>query len=271
MRAIAVRLLQKWLVGKGHELVRVDGKLGPNTYGATQAELEKQGDNLPVNWQEWSNRRKCIGMLQLICKENNVEVGKVDGRWGPQTEYGFDTLVYLQENGEFPPNFRDEIVLEVNPNDWPNQAEEELINYYGERGENQTRLELPYRHRLCWDLRKTVHSLLCHEKVHDSAQRVLTRVLDFYGLERIVELRLDRWGGCLNVRKMRGGSRWSMHSWGIAFDYDTEFNQYNWGRDRATLARPEYEAWWRFWEEEGWLSLGRTRNFDWMHVQAAKL
>ena len=42
-------------------------------------------------------------------------------------------------------------------------------------------------------------------------------------------------------------------------------------RDKATFAKPEYERWWQCWEEEGWLSLGRTRNFDWMHVQAAKL
>ena len=34
---------------------------------------------------------------------------------------------------------------------------------------------------------------------------------------------------------------------------------------------PEYDAWWRCWESEGWVSLGRLRNFDWMHIQAAKL
>ncbi|MCF8078467.1 MAG: hypothetical protein K9K88_04215 [Desulfobacterales bacterium] len=44
-----------------------------------------------------------------------------------------------------------------------------------------------------------------------------------------------------------------------------------WGRDRAHFARTEYDAWWRLWEEEGWVSLGRQRNFDWMHVQAAQL
>lgn len=28
---------------------------------------------------------------------------------------------------------------------------------------------------------------------------------------------------------------------------------------------------WKCWEEEGWVSLGRQRNYDRMHVQAAKL
>lgn len=62
-----------------------------------------------------------------------------------------------------------------------------------------------------------------------------------------------------------------LHSWGIAIDYDPDRNQLQWGRDRAVFAGPDYDAWWQFWEEEGWTSLGRTRNFDWMHVQAAKL
>jgi len=62
-----------------------------------------------------------------------------------------------------------------------------------------------------------------------------------------------------------------MHSWGIAVDYDPVKNKLKWGRDKASLPKGEYDMWWKFWEEEGWVSLGRQRNFDWMHVQAAKL
>jgi hypothetical protein len=70
---------------------------------------------------------------------------------------------------------------------------------------------------------------------------------------------------------MRGGSAWSTHAWGIAIDWNPSSNKLKWGREQATLARPEYDAWWDIWEEEGWLSLGRARNYDWMHVQAARL
>ena len=70
---------------------------------------------------------------------------------------------------------------------------------------------------------------------------------------------------------MRGGSAWSVHTWGAALDFDPENNQLRWNRSRARFARPEYERWWRFWEEEGFVSLGRARDFDWMHVQAANL
>jgi hypothetical protein len=62
-----------------------------------------------------------------------------------------------------------------------------------------------------------------------------------------------------------------MHSWGIAIDYDPNRNKLRWGAEKAVFAREEYKPWWEFWEEEGWISLGRSRNFDWMHVQAARI
>jgi hypothetical protein len=125
--------------------------------------------------------------------------------------------------------------------------------------------------RLAWDTTTFVKSTSCHQKVHDAALRILTRVLDHYGLDKIRELRLDLFGGCLNVRRMRGGNAWSMHSWGVAFDFDPDRNQLKWGRDRAAFARPEYGKWFELWEEEGAISLGRARNFDWMHTQFATL
>jgi len=70
---------------------------------------------------------------------------------------------------------------------------------------------------------------------------------------------------------MRGGNSWSMHSWGIAIDFDASRNQLRWGREKAVLAKPVYDAWWKAWEDEGWVSLGQERNYDWMHVQAARL
>ncbi len=102
-------------------------------------------------------------------------------------------------------------------------------------------------------------------------EELLRMLVEHYGIQEIQRLRLDLLGGCLNVRTMRGGRRYSLHSWGIAVDYDPERNRLKWGRDRASFAQPEYDPWWKLWEEEGWVSLGRHRNFDWMHIQAARL
>ena len=125
-----------------------------------------------------------------------------------------------------------------------------LEDFYGERGENQVRIQLPYVMRLSWNKQKRVTSMMCHELV-DSLIRIFQRVLDHYGIDGIRELGLDIFGGCLNVRKMRGGNQWSTHSWGIALDFDPENNQLKWGRDRATFAGPKYDKWWEIWESEG--------------------
>ena len=91
-----------------------------------------------------------------------------------------------------------------------------------------------------------------------------------YGESKIRELRLDLYGGSFVKRKKRGGSTWSTHAWGIAVDFDPDKNQLQWGRDRAYFARPEYNDWWACWEAEGWVSLGKVANYDWMHIQAAR-
>jgi hypothetical protein len=110
-----------------------------------------------------------------------------------------------------------------------------------------------------------------HKLVAPSAIKVLQNIANAYSASEMHDIGIDLFGGSLNVRKMRGGSNYSMHSWGIAIDFDPERNQLKWGRDKARLAMPDAVPFWVAWESEGWLSLGRARNFDWMHVQAARL
>src|SRR5690606_26177551 len=130
---------------------------------------------------------------------------------------------------------------------------------------NLTSLELPYPMKLSFPPFTEVKKITCHKLVKDSLHRVLSRVKATYGTGEISRLRLDVFGGCFNDRPIRGGTRPSTHAWGIALDFDPDNNQLRWGRDRASFARPEYVRWWEIWEAEGWVSLGRARNFDWMH------
>jgi len=65
-------------------------------------------------------------------------------------------------------------------------------------------------------------------------------------------------------------SAWSTHAWGIAIDWFPGQNKMHWDSRKASLAHPDLDAWWALWEQEGWLSLGRTEDRDWMHIQAAK-
>jgi hypothetical protein len=153
-------------------------------------------------------------------------------------------------------------------NSWPKETEEDLFNYYGEVGINQKEIILPYPHYY-WENNKLIKSYLCHAKVYDSLLRVLTKVFNYYGVAEIKKLRLDIFGGCLYLRSIRGGEKFSTHAWGIAVDYDPVNNQVDWGKDKALFAKSEYEMWWKFWEEEGWFSLGKKLNYDYMHIQAA--
>jgi hypothetical protein len=156
-------------------------------------------------------------------------------------------------------------------NKWPKQNFNSMVNFYGAVGENQTSLILPYALKLAWDTKIQIKKIICHEKVEKSLYTIFEKTLKTYGLKEIQKLRLDLFGGCLNVRKMRGGSNWSIHSWGAAIDLDPDRNTLRMTSKQASFAKAEYRDFWKIVESEGWLSLGRARNFDWMHFQAALL
>lgn len=155
---------------------------------------------------------------------------------------------------------------------WPTQAN--VRAFYGEPGGpacTAGMVDLPYRMRIAWAPKDTITRFRCHTKVEKAFERIFAATLTHYGESKIQALGLDLFGGCYNLRQMRGGKSWSMHSWGIAVDLDPARNQLKWGRDRAVFAKPDYAKFWEIVESEGMLSLGRVRNCDWMHFQAARL
>lgn len=273
----------------------LDGRYGPRTAAAIEA-LFLARPYVGGDPGKWPAQRRIVAAAQLLCMLDGIEVGAIDGLTGPQTRHAFEVSAARAREIEGVENWRDhtappkprreapgigEQTLAVRramgparqTNSWPPQAQRDMEKFFGPVGANQATLVLPQGYPLClaWDPARTLARFSCHEKVHDAARRVLARVLDHYGPGRIRALGLDRFGGCLNVRRMRGGSAWSTHAWGAAFDFDPENNRLRWTRSRARFARPEYDRWWSLWEEEGFVSLGRARDYDWMHVQAACL
>jgi len=263
MTKAEIKLVQQYLKSKKLYYGKIDGIAGSKT----EVALSK----IKALNSEWNKTRKLIAALQLYCKENKIDVGKIDGLNGPQTKYAVNALIFKLENGKPEPVWRPDEIEEVNPNKWPSQDENSLNKFFGNPGENLVIIDLPYPLKLSWDKKTTVTKLKCNKKVKDSLQRIFSEVLKTYGLKKIQELELDVFGGCFNIRKKRNGTSLSTHSWAIALDFNPDKNQLKWGRDKAQFAKPEYEKWWKIWEKEGWVSLGRSRNFDWMHVQAAKI
>lgn len=130
-------------------------------------------------------------------------------------------------------------------------------------------LDLPYSMYLNWQTKTRVKRIQCHKLVHDRLKAVFQEILDTYGIDEIKKLQLDDYGGCFNYRLMRGGTKLSTHSWGIAIDLDPDRNLLHETSKTARFARPEYKQFIDIWYKHGFESLGREKNFDWMHFQTA--
>lgn len=255
--------IQKYLQTAGVYNEDIDGKIGKKSLAAIIQFLSSNN----IECTSWPKNRLLLAIEQWILKANNFYTGNIDGLIGEDTRYA-RSLWDASKNGNLKDvsTWRDN---EVERPEWPKQSQ--VSNFYGEVGKNQVMLKLPYTMKVAWEQEKLITEFSVHEKVHDSALRCFTKIADAYNEEERSKLGIDLWGGCLNVRKMRGGSSWSMHAWGIAIDFDPDRNQLTWGKNRARLAKPDAELFWKIWEDEGWISLGREKNYDWMHVQAARV
>lgn len=129
-------------------------------------------------------------------------------------------------------------------------------------------IKLPFPMKLAWDKNTIVKTMRCHKLVANQLIAIFTEILQVYGLAKIQELGIDLFGGCFNFRQMRGDSDWSRHSWGIAVDLDPERNQLKETSKTARFARPEYKQMIDTFYKHGFVSLGREKNYDFMHFEA---
>lgn len=115
-----------------------------------------------------------------------------------------------------------------------------------------------------------VTSIIVHKDTAAAFTNVFKDILAHYGLEKIKELGINKYGGTYNCRPMRGGKNWSTHAWAIAIDLDPERNRLKESHKTARFARLEYQPMIDIFYKHGFISLGRERDFDWMHFQYNK-
>lgn len=288
--------------------VQVDGKWGPETETAARKFLNNPKDN---TGRPWTAKRLILGIQQKIMADAGVkiEIDGLPGmetfeafdKWRelalklPEKPTPSDVKKAVVEAGmgydlwqAISSYFRREEKKEpapvvitpaepkkpavVQPTVWPRQKD--VISFYGPHGVpggHLVRVPCPWQLELSWEPQTKVISILIHEKCAKSLERVLKAQIEHYGEAGLRQLGVHKYGGSFNDRKMRGANTWSMHAYGCAIDFDPDNNQLNWGHTRARLAKADAEAWWKIWEAEGWVSLGRERDMDWQHVQAARL
>lgn len=272
-----VKLIQIYLKKINNYKGAVDGKLSTPFYDAIAYTVQSQ----KINTKGWTKARFLVAGEQLLYKSEKIETGNIDGLVGPQTNYAREvykakvTVDFVavaekvHEETAAPPVVIKSTGKIVPFQKWPTQSGN--VSFFGNVGTNQTTLKLPYPMVLSWDLKKTVKSWSCHKLAAPAFERWLTRTFDYYGYEKIKELRLHYWGGTLNVRKVRGGTSWSQHSWGTACDIDPDRNSLNTSWKNAQMSKPDYKKFVEFWYDEGGINLGVERNYDPMHFQLSRL
>lgn len=221
--------------------------------------LEHALDSFTYCKKNWPLERKVVAYIQFLLNTESDSGLIVDGWYGPNTDNALDA--YFNGKQDWRTDLPDyDHIDEVYGN--INIVHKKIIQ-----------ITPAYDHYLAWAPKTKVSKISCHERIADAYQSILMETVKAYGKDRIKELRLDQFGGSYvqPPRTMRGGSKFSTHCWGIAFDYDPVNNQLKWGKDKAAFARHDYEDWRAIWKEHGAISLGVEKNYDWMHWQFSKL
>lgn len=150
---------------------------------------------------------------------------------------------------------------------WPSQSSVRSgKSIFGKVGDESNLVNIKPPYTLYYE-GKALSTIRVHKAVADTVQTILKEVLEYYGAEKIHQLGLDQYSGAYNYRKTTSGTKYSMHAWGVAIDWDAENNTYSMHKPKARLSKDECKKWWEIWEKHGALSLGRKSDYDWMHVQ----
>ena len=113
-----------------------------------------------------------------------------------------------------------------------------------------------------------VKSIRIHKLAADRLEAALNDIINHYGEDiETVAPGACVYDGSYNFRKTRSSSSQSVHSWGVAIDFDASKNQLNTKAPSARLSQAIYKPFLDILEHYGFLSLGRRSNKDWMHVQ----
>lgn len=265
---MGTRELQYLLNQQGAKLT-LDGIDGAKTGAAVDAFVRGSNKAKPSAFRRKDTIYLAAEQLFMAMSEPQCYYGDIDGLDGPDTEQG--RLKWMA--GPWRQGMQETLPTDKLPivSQWPQQSEANLTKFYGNAATNIITATFPYPMTLSYDIGTVVTRFSVNKRCADAMCSVFEAVLDHYGMTEIVRLGLNLYGGCFNNRPMRGSSRLSTHAWGCAIDMDTTRNQLRWDHTRAQMAKPEYAPFVKLFTQAGAVSLGKSRDYDWMHFQFATL
>lgn len=249
--------------------LKADGIIGPNSLSTSKAILKQAG----VQFWTYSDERKVIAAAQVKLNEGGFEAGKADGYWGHNTQNAYDAWE-RKKDGQKPLSISRAAKKgeSLGSTDFPRHKD--IESFYGKAGSaNATtgRVILPVNMVIAWNPEQQIGRFSCHKLIAPSFQKLFDETVKQYGEKDFRRLGLDKFGGCFNNRKMRGGTKKSTHAYGAAIDLDPSNNQLRWNSSKASFAKNEYVPFWNIVNDLGLVSLGQARDFDWMHIQGVRL
>tara|TARA_R110002074_G_scaffold125024_1_gene261862 strand:- start:12013 stop:12813 length:801 start_codon:yes stop_codon:yes gene_type:complete len=260
---------QNILKSKNKYSGKVDGLIGPKSLaGATSILSNEKG-----SFSSFSDERKIFAAAQALLNAAGFEAGYTDGYWGHNTQNAYDDWERAHTGKPALDLDRDAPAASASSKTvFPRQRD--IVSFYGAAGSAAAtagKVQLPISFVIAWNTDQKVSRFSCHKLIAPTFQKVFEEAVAHYGESEYRRLRLDQFGGCYNNRKMRGGKSKSTHAYGVAVDLDPTNNQLRWNNRQASFARTEFIPFWNIVEAHGLVSLGRARDFDWMHFQGVRL
>jgi hypothetical protein len=130
---------------------------------------------------------------------------------------------------------------------------QDCLNKYG-KPENQNNM-------IVWSVPPTIHIKTVPQKIYCNKDMLVPLSKAFFNLiEQGIQDELKTWDGCFNIRKKRGLTSMSLHSWGIAIDVNAAWNGLNM---KPTLSHKFVKC----FTDAGFEWGGNWQRLDGMHFQ----
>ena len=267
------RHLQMLMAATGDYTGGIDGRLGSKSAAAMHAIEARHAAIYTFDVNSTTDARRRVACAQACLNQLGYDAGHVDGWDGVNTTEALNAFLFKTTNGKEEVIDRTPIAAFTPSSSIPTQAQVGTV--YGQPGDQiKSRLktiQLPFKLRIDWNLRQRTNKITVHRDCAPGLEAALIAVHAHYGPDAMTRLGIDRYAGAYNHRRMRGGSKWSMHAYGCAIDFYAEPNGLRTQCPQALFCGADYKDFLDIMEAHEWLPAIRLWGKDAMHFQRARL